>query len=292
MPLITSEVQAIIDELRDLKKIEAITSMQPLKGTTDGLVFLLEDINQARYILKFDDPESMGLVSSFLTTYEDASLLPRLLYADDGNHYMLYTFQEGTTHVNRGTKKAWLSLLVKEQLNKYEPYTGDEQWGRFQWPRESWLEFNEISYEQCKANIADVLPEEDHRFVKELIPKLYGNAQLDERYLLHGDTGIHNFVFRDNRLVGVIDPSPMAGPILYDFCYAFCSSSDDINEDTLFTAHALLERGGVEHAQLVEEVAFQLYCRIGICLRHHPDDLPGYLTAWSDWKKVLAKQIR
>ncbi|MFF2091405.1 phosphotransferase [Paenibacillus sp. NPDC058174] len=270
-----------------MKKVEAITSVQPLKGTTDGLVFLLEDINQVRYILKFDDPESMGLVSSFLTANEDSSLLPRLLYLADDNRYMLYSYQDGKTHVNRGPKKAWMSLLVKELLNKYEPYTGDEQWGRFQWPRESWLEFNEISYEQCKTDIAEFLPEEDHGLVKELIPKLYGNAQLDERYLLHGDTGIHNFVFRDNRLVGVIDPSPMAGPVLYDFCYAFCSSSDDINENTLFAAYDLLDRCNVERVWLVEEVAFQLYCRIGICLRHHPEDLPGYLTAWSDWKKVL-----
>lgn len=29
-----------------------------------------------------------------------------------------------------------------------------------------------------------------------------------------------------------------------------------------------------------EEVIIQLYCRIGICLKHHPHDLADYLKAW------------
>ena len=63
----------------------------------------------------------------------------------------------------------------------------------------------------------------------------------EEKYFLHGDTGVHNFVFRQNQLVGVIDPDPMAGPVIYDFTYAFCSSPDDLDMETLLDSFALLK---------------------------------------------------
>ncbi|MNC56147.1 hypothetical protein D3C75_1057230 [compost metagenome] len=102
--------------------------------------------------------------------------------------------------------------------------------------------------------------------------------------MLHGDTGVHNFVYRGNRLVGVIDPSPMAGPLIYDFTNAFCSSPDDLNLETLFAAFELLKPVTVERSRLIREVIFQLYCRIGICARVHPHDLEEYLKAWETWK--------
>jgi hypothetical protein len=33
-------------------------------------------------------------------------------------------------------------------------------------------------------------------------------------------------------------------------------------------------------SHLKEEVIVNLYCRIGTCIRHHPEDLPLYLGAW------------
>jgi Ser/Thr protein kinase RdoA (MazF antagonist) len=61
-----------------------------------------------------------------------------------------------------------------------------------------------------------------------------------ERFLLHGDCGVHNFVFDQNTIVGVIDPSPIVGPVLYDFLYAFCSSPDNLNLETLIPTFTLL----------------------------------------------------
>ncbi|MNN65945.1 hypothetical protein D3C81_1814890 [compost metagenome] len=109
------------------------------------------------------------------------------------------------------------------------------------------------------------------------------------KYLLHGDTGVHNFVYNNSTLIGVIDPSPMVGPIIYDFLYAFCSSPDDINTETLFTAYDFLEQGNVDKSRLVEEVIIQLYCRIGLSVKHHPNDLTEYTKAWEYWKQLCKK---
>ena len=104
---------------------------------------------------------------------------------------------------------------------------------------------------------------------------------------MHGDTGVHNFVFRQNQLVGVIDPDPMAGPVIYDFTYAFCSSPDDLEMETLLASFALLKNVRMDTSRLIEEVVFQLYTRIGICKKVHPHDLEEYLKAWVYWKQRL-----
>nr|WP_239587430.1 phosphotransferase [Bacillus pakistanensis] len=45
-------------------------------------------------------------------------------------------------------------------------------------------------------------------------------------FLLHGDCGVHNFVFKGGSLSGVIDPTPVLGEPLYDLLYAFCSITE------------------------------------------------------------------
>lgn len=92
--------------------------------------------------------------------------------------------------------------------------------------RDSWREFNERSLEGARSNVEGILPAEDFDKMKSIIEDI---SNVNNTYALHGDTGVHNFVFNEGGLMGVIDPSPMMGPILYDFTYAFCSSPDDLN---------------------------------------------------------------
>ena len=100
--------------------------------------------------------------------------------------------------------------------------------------------------------------------------------------------GVHNFVYKDNKLTGVIDPSPIIGPKIYDFTYAFCSSPDSLNEDMLYSLFKLWD---IDHSfsreRLMDEVLFQLYTRIGVCVKVHPHDLNDYMAAWAEWRKYL-----
>ncbi|QMV40034.1 aminoglycoside phosphotransferase family protein [Cohnella cholangitidis] len=282
-------VQEINDILRKQNIQDEITKVQKISGTTDGLVFRLEDDTDAKYILKFDRPDQILLAEQLLSTYQSSDLLPKILFTAPDKSHLLYTYIEGITHFNRGIKSDWLSLFTTELLNKYIPYEQVDFWGRLESPRRSWLEFNEISVEEARVNIGSTLPTEDYLYIKSLVEKLYSKGPVQgEKYLLHGDTGVHNFVYDQSKLIGVIDPSPMAGPVLYDFLYAFVSSPDDIDRDTLFTAFDLLEQVQIDLSRLLEEAAVHLYCRIGLSLKHHPNDLPEYLAAWEQWK-VLCK---
>ncbi|WP_379139140.1 phosphotransferase [Paenibacillus sp. sgz500958] len=266
---------------------DEIINIQRLSGTTAGLIYRLESSQNHKYILKYDAPEQIQIVNRIFNAYPDSSLLPKVLYtAPDLTHY-IYTYIEGTTHINRGAKREWLTKLVDELLNKYCPIQESTLWGRMEYPLQTWREFNEISIEEARFNIGDVLTLDDYKFVQSQVLKCHsGESSQDQRYLLHGDAGVHNFVFDRSSLIGVIDPSPMIGPFLYDFAYAFCSSPDDIHIDTLMAAFDHLKQGSVSQTRLIDEVSVQLYCRVGLSIKHHPQDLPEYLEAWEYWKRL------
>ncbi|WP_409344312.1 phosphotransferase [Paenibacillus sp. MBLB4367] len=257
------------------------------KGTTDGSVYVLAANGEPKYVLKLDSPQQIAMAERFYFAYSGTDLLPKLLHSNSAEALLLYEYLAGETHYNRGPKNEWLPLLVEGLLNHYQKVPAEEEWGRLQIPRQSWREFHERSVEGWRSRAGELLPAEDLEWVQALVANI--TADDEEKLLLHGDTGVHNFVFRSLRLKGVIDPSPMIGPARYDLLYAFCSSPDDLSLETLLAAYKLLRHEHVETSRLIEETAIQLYCRIGICSLHHPHDLPGYLQAWDYWKGLLSR---
>lgn len=259
-----------------------------LSGTTDGKVYVILEDKSPLYTLKHDHPNGIEMVERFFNTYAHINLFPKVHYVDPEKHFFLYDYIEGHTHVNRGLKSVWMKRLVQDLFNHYEKVDVHLPWGRLGGePRQQWVDFNMKRLEYARENIGDLLPYEDYVSMKGIVERLAVYESKEEKYYLHGDTGVHNFVFQQNQLVGVIDPSPMVGPILYDFTYAFCSSPDDLSIETLLSSFTLLENVQIPISRLIEEVIFQLYTRIGICKKVHPHDLEEYLSAWDYWKRKI-----
>lgn len=255
-----------------------------MSGTTEGHVYTLSVENEPKYVLKIDSPHQISLIEQWHQAYIHSTLPPKLLYTDPAKTYIVYTYIAGTTHFQRGSKINWLTLLVNRLLNSYEIYPHTDKWGFWlEDPRETWRDYIDRGVEDARINIGSLLPAEDYDKVKSFVENI-SVTEDHERFLLHGDCGVHNFVFHQQTITGVIDPSPIVGPVRYDFMYAFCSSPDDLNLETFFSAFALLNHEPAERSKLIEEVMIQLYCRIGICLKHHPHDLADYLKAWDYWK--------
>jgi hypothetical protein len=183
----------------------------------------------------------------------------------------------------------WMTILIDELFNKYHKVDQSNSWGRLNGiKRKTWADFNQISLEYAKENIGDFLSTEDYKRVELLVNKLNTYENKEEKYYLHGDAGVHNFVYMNNQLKGVIDPSPLIGPKIYDFTYAFCSSPDSLNLNTLLSLFTLLTRDvSFTKERLVDEVLFQLYTRIGVCIKVHPHDLSEYMEAWKEWREYL-----
>ncbi|MEK3980783.1 hypothetical protein MKY37_17275 [Psychrobacillus sp. FSL K6-2836] len=284
-------IDKIINTLKykDIIKEESIDYKEIKSGTTNGIIYSLLSEEKPLYVLKKDQPEIITTTKDFLITYRNVKLLPNVLYTDENNEFIVYSYILGDTHVNRGSKLEWMTIIVEELFNKYKKADENVSRGRVTGiNRNLWADFNLESLEYAKANIGDLFSIEEHRRVEVLVNKLNTYEYQEEKYYLHGDAGVHNFVFNDNKLNGIIDPSPLVGPRIYDFTYAFCSSPDDLDLGTLFTSFSLLNLdNSIDNSMLLEEVLFQLYTRIGICKKVHPQDLDAYLEAWKEWREYL-----
>lgn len=271
----------IINDRLEVKRLKS--------GTTNGVLYTLLFNEIPTYVIKIDEPEIITATKDFLVAYQDVKLLPDVLYTDNEAEFIVYAYISGETHFNRGSKMEWMSLIINELFNKYKKVDQATPWGRINGiSRNCWSEFNESSLEFARRNIGGLLPIEDHTRIEILVNKLKNYHDQEEKYYLHGDTGVHNFVYLDNQLTGVIDPSPLIGPKIYDFTYAFCSSPDSLNESALLSLFLLLDLDdSFTKERLLEEVLFQLYTRIGVCIKVHPHDLNDYMNAWKEWRDYL-----
>lgn len=258
-------------------------------GTTSGVLYTLFVDNTPTYVVKIDHPSIINSTKDFLLAYQDVQLLPKVLYINDNKEFIVYTFISGETHFNRGSKLRWMTRLTKELFNQYLKVDQNIPWGRVNGiKRKSWSDFNQASLESAKENIGDLLPIEDHKRVASLVSALRTYHIHEEKYYLHGDAGVHNFVYSENELKGVIDPSPIIGTRIYDFTYAFCSSPDSLDMNTLMTSFSLWNGNTLfSKERLLDEILFQLYTRIGVCIKVHPHDLNDYMQAWREWREYL-----
>jgi fructosamine-3-kinase len=125
------------------------------------------------------------------------------------------------------------------------------------------------------------LEKEDINLVVKLVNNPNRKSITSSPFLLHGDLSVHNFVWSEGHLTGVIDPAPVFGEPLYDLIYAFCSSPEDITVEVIESAASHLSNNGKKSTHILyEEVLIGLYLRLASCVKHHSQDLDDYLNAW------------
>lgn len=259
---------------------------QELSGGTVSQLHLLTLGDGSKWVVKQNAPPVIKWEAHFLSHYRNVQFLPNLVFVDPTNHYLVYHFVEGSTHYSRKNKKEVLCSLVKNLINQYKRIENPTGWGWADQPETSWSSFllEEISH--AKKELSGRLPEEDFEFVRGLVEK--SRRQASRPFLLHGDCGVHNFLFHGDQLIGGIDPTPIIGEPLYDLVYAFCSSPDELTQETIECAVNQLDISGYDcRSSIYEEVIIGLYLRMRTCLLHHRSDFEAYLLAWKYWKEIL-----
>lgn len=308
------EVERIVGILRRRSLVGPRTRVvRRLAASNSRAVVFLGDDRRPEWVLKLNGPEETRAEGLFLEIYGgtisdgDVSvgrspLIPPLKACDSALGYVLYPFipadgagerpaeavpRAGAPHPR---KLDVLVALCERLINRYVPAREAEArgWGYLQAPHAAWSAFlEEEVVDEASASLADVLAPEDHRLVRRLARS--PRRQRSYGYFLHGDCGVHNFLFRDGQLVAVLDPGPLVGEPVYDLVFAFCSKwPDELSPATIeAAADALDPRFRVEPDVLHEEVVIGLYARIAACLEYHRRDLPAYLEAWRVWRRRL-----
>jgi hypothetical protein len=258
-----------------------------LSGGTISHVGMILHHGEPQYVLKASRPELLAAEVHFLQSYAQIAAFPALRHVADDASYIVYDFVPGETKPGGMSKRSWLTELAATVISKYLAVPSMEKWGSLDAPHDTWSAFLTEMILDERSTIGDHLSEED----VQLLLTFAGQKSPQAGYLLHGDFGVHNFVFENGRLIGVIDPFPAIGEPIFDLVYAFCSTPDDLTVETLESVAAMLPNWQPQHAaHLHQEVLLGLYARLARCLRHHPDDLPQYLDAWKLWKSEWAER--
>ncbi|MEH6987616.1 phosphotransferase [Cytobacillus firmus] len=241
-----------------------------------------------KYVIKKNEPQIIKSEANFLNDYKKTDLLPKLLFVEPLYEYIIYSFIEGTANYVRKNKKETLQTLVQGLLNHYKPVDSSGGWGWADQPSESWEIFILDKINEANKILHSRLDNSHYNFVLELAEK---NSKDKEAFLLHGDCGVHNFIFRNGQLSGVIDPTPVIGEPLYDLIYAFCSSPEELTKETLLSAAAFLKsKTEINPSVLYEEALVGLYLRMATCIKHHPSDFQEYLEAWDYWEEIVKNE--
>ncbi|MBB6671860.1 phosphotransferase [Cohnella nanjingensis] len=279
-------LQALINEVIELGFLpQPVSVWRELKGGTQSTVGVLGTEDRPHlYVLKANTKELIENETRFLSLYPDIGLLPTVLYVDPALRYFVYDFIPGSTRYVRGNKRKLMTALVDGILahyvhpESYDAYKSVET-----------TEHTEDSIRYAASFIDGQLSEEDHSLVAALSRERSDVTDRGDLYVLHGDFGVHNFLFTDDGLAGVIDPIPVIGCKRYDLLYAFCSSPDELTLPILLHAvQRAEEEREVDIRLLSRDMILELYRRISTCLRFHPEDFPQYLQAWGEWKKIYA----
>ncbi|MEH7346693.1 phosphotransferase [Bacillus sp. JJ1532] len=284
------DIQEIIRELNNKEIIQSSSvEYEQLNGGTVSKLYLLSTSDGAKYVVKLNEPQVIQSEANFLTCYKDLYLLPRLLYVEPSNNYIAYSFINGSTNYVRSNKQQVLKELVQGLINHYKAVPNNIGFGWADELTDSWQSF--LLNELMEANkiLDSYLDKDEYTFVLNLVKDSKKNSLDIEPFLLHGDCGVHNFIFHHGKLNGVIDPTPVIGNPLYDLIYAFCSSPDDLTKETIHSAaNHLLLKEKISEQFLYEQVLIGLYLRLAACIKHHPHDFNDYLNAWNYWKNIKA----
>ncbi|MFD0616625.1 aminoglycoside phosphotransferase family protein [Paenibacillus sp. GCM10027629] len=277
------QIEEIMLELREQGVIAPhINTWKALSGGTVSTVYALISDGVPMLVVKINDPKTVQFESSYLRAHKGNPLFARVVYIDADYRYFVYTYQPGETEYPRDRKAETLQTLVREVINRSIPMVDSSDFGYADEPSASWKEFLMLRYQWAHETIDTRLSSADHKLAQQLIHSTQDQAL---QYLLHGDCGVHNFLFQQGQLTGVIDPIPTIGEPLYDLIYAFCSSPDQLDADTIQLAVERMDPMFTHGRDLKSEVIIGLYFRIATCILHHPQDFEVYIEAWEYWKK-------
>ncbi|MFS1516345.1 phosphotransferase [Bacillus sp. SM2101] len=279
-------VTKIINQLIEHNIIPSKPEYKPLTGGTVSELYLIKNVDNSHYVIKINETNIVKSEAEYLNYYKNISLIPNLIFVEPSYKYIVYSFIPGATNYTLKSKKDLLITLVLELINNYQTVTSKENWGWADEPAESWRDFLKSEITRANTHIAPYLGSAEYDFVLNLIPE---SSTSTHPYLLHGDCGMHNFIFDLAELKGVIDPAPVLGRSYYDLIYAFCSSPVELTVETIDSAMLHLttdDRGCFSY----KDVLIVLYLRIAACIKHHPDDFDAYKRAWYYWKEILTRR--
>lgn len=242
------------------------------KYFTDGAYSRVLLLNN-KYLIKQSNKLALKAEVEFLELNKN-KYMQKVLYVDKNYNFVVYEFIHGDIMKDLSDIfiKDFTETLV-ELVSRYPNYSSNT-FGYFDEQVNSWSDFliNEVNY--SSENIKEYIP--DNTLVLNVIKELENYPF--ETKLLHGDFGTHNFVKKDGKLIGIIDPMSVIGDSLYDILFAFVSNINIIYNIKLEEIYELINE---DNRKILLMLIVVMYSRISRCLKYHKKDIDKYMEIWN-----------
>ncbi len=183
-------------------------------GTTEARVFSIKE----KYLIKCTNKLELDIYKEFLSKYK-SKYFQKLYYINYEMNYMCLSYVKGTKFDNNLNIDNLIDTLYNITSNyKIINYDG---FGYLFEDHKTWYEFlkDEVDYSIS-------LLEKNNVNIKKVVDSLNNVKEYkNDKYLLHGDFGTHNFIVNTDELY-IIDPMGLVGDPIYDFYFSVFSSSD------------------------------------------------------------------
>lgn len=262
------------DNIKDEEIVKDILSILDIpyechKYFNDGASSRVILLNN-QYLIKQNTKPILQAEIEFLKL-NTSKYFQQIVYVKPNFEFVVYNFISGDVMYKVDDVKDTIDKILKI-CSSYSNYT-KSGFGYLNEEVDSWSCFLKDELKYCSANTHEYIPNID---ILNNCVNILEKYPFDKK-LLHGDFGIHNFIKKDGKLIGVIDPMPVIGDSLYDILFALVSNTDILSTITLEDIYSLISEPKEKIKALLTIV---LYSRISRCLKYHPQDIDIYMNFW------------
>ena len=224
-----------------------------------------------KYLIKQNEKNVLMAEVEFLKLNK-SKFFQNIIYVDKDYEFVVYEYIEGEIMKSVDNVDDLISKIYNITIN-YKKYN-HSRFGYLNEEVNTWADFLEQEIEYSKKYLSGYVNNDD--ILKKCIKNL---TKYDfEVKLIHGDFGTHNFIKKDKKLVGVIDPMPVIGDPLYDFLFAIVSNVQILTKVTLDKIYDIVKE---PKEKVLSMFIIVLYCRMARCIKYHPQDMNTYMKVWN-----------
>lgn len=252
-----------------IKRLSMKNDLRLLKKNNYKEVYAISN----KYIIKKSNINEIKAEKFFLDIYNE-KIYEKILWYEENSEFIVYNYIENTSLKMKKANFKKILFEIWNIINLYKKINIDG-FGEIFNRVDSWSEFLNREVELKRKDI----PFEKEKYLK--VKKAINVIKLFkfEKKLIHGDFGIYNILFKDERIVGVIDPRVIIGDALYDFIFFYLSHINIIKNIEIEDIINMLKNQ--EKEKIINLMYLLLYDRIAIETKNHREYvLEEYYKLW------------
>lgn len=265
----------IIKEIEQKKHIKKYSLIE-LTNKNNTKVYLLNN----KYIVKESDSITIKCENLFFNIYKGAKF-EKIIYFSQKSNFIMYKYLKANCKLNQKSFNKFQRQIKKIMKNYVS--TKFEGYGRIENLKVSWNEFLVSEIEEKDDAVQDKNKGLKVRNAIDKIKKYPFNKKI-----IHGDFGIYNMIYTQNKIKLIIDPQPVLGDYMFDVITFLFSKKDFFKIEYIYT----LSREYHESVEKVISLMYViLYLRIGILKKYNTND--SDINKYNNiWNKIEKEEIK